>query len=144
MRDFQVEEYAEIKDALREMGAVLSATYVREFNWLGGLRAKWPDAPFEQLGLKDRLEQDEQGGAPVTRIIRIEPGPEAIDRGLELLWLVMALEPQQRIIVVGWATREPMRELAKALGISKRTGWYLLRKSCAVIEKKLHTRVKIM
>ena len=133
------DDHDEIKAALKEMGLVLRATYVPELTWISDLRAAWPDAPHEQLSLKDRFEQWEQGGAPIVRVWRQQPSPEAIDRADKLLWLVMALPNPHRKITIGWAIRNKMRDLAKDCHISKRKAWYVFNDACLNLEKSLHT-----
>lgn len=137
------DEHDEIKAALREMGAVLRATHVKELIWLSDLRASWPDAPHEQLSLKDRFEQWEAGGAPIVRVWRQQPSPEAIDRADRLLWRVMRLPALHRKITIAWATRSKMADVAVECHISKRKAWYVLRESHQRLEKSLHTSRQI-
>lgn len=124
---------AAIRRALREMGTMLRQTRAPELGWLATPKALWPDAPYEQLGLKDRAEQAEAGGEPTVRIIEARLLPDQIDRAQALLERVMRMRPSQRIVVVGWSVKVHMGVLAKHVHVSRRTAWSMLGGACDVL-----------
>lgn len=129
---------AAIRRALREMGTMIRQTRAAELGWLAPPRAAWPDAPDDQLGLKDRHEQAEQGGAPVVRVIEAHLLPEQIDRAEALLDRVRKFPKRQAIIMVGFGCRIHMGKLAKhrEVRVSRRHAWRILDGGCDVLSRE--------
>lgn len=121
-----------LKNELRLMGRMIRETRASELGWLRPPKSAWPDAPMQQLGLKDRLDQTEAGAAPIVKVIEARLSPEEISRSEAMLEQVMNLPRREaRVIVIGWSTGISMRKLARFVKLSKRQSWRIFDRACA-------------
>lgn len=119
---------------------MIRQTRAAELGWLAPPRALWPDAPYEQLGLKDRHDQVVAGAEPTVRIIEARLMPEQIDRAVALLERIRKFPRRQAVIAVGFGCKIHMGKLAQDRHVrtSRRHAWRLLDGLCDVLAREGH------